>query len=94
MLSTLRKAFWLFGISVFFLILFFPGYAKLQQLRDKNRQLEIKLKKVNVENALLGQELERIQNDPVYQEGIAREKMGVVRKGEIPIKIVPDKRRK
>ena len=94
MLSTLRKAFWLFGISVFLLILFFPGYTKLQQLRDKNRELEIKLRKVNVDNALLAQELERIQNDPVYQERIAREKMGVVRKGEIPIKIVPDKKRK
>jgi cell division protein FtsB len=94
MLSTLRKAFWLFGISVFLLILFFPGYTKLQQLRDKNRELEIKLKKVYVDNALLAQELERIQNDPVYQERIAREKMGVVRKGEIPIKIVPDKKRK
>ena len=94
MLSKLRKAFWLFGISVFLLILFFPGYTKLQQLRDKNRELEIKLKKVYVDNALLAQELERIQNDPVYQERIAREKMGVVRKGEIPIKIVPDKKRK
>ena len=94
MLSTLRKAFWLYGISVFLLILFFPGYTKLQQLRDKNRELEIKLKKVYVDNALLAQELERIQNDPVYQERIAREKMGVVRKGEIPIKIVPDKKRK
>ena len=94
MLSKLRKAFWLFGISVFLLVLFFPGYTKLQQLRDKNRELEIKLRKVNVDNALLAQELERIQNDPVYQERIAREKMGVVRKGEIPIKIVPDKKRK
>ena len=62
--------------------------------RDKNRELEIKLKKVYVDNALLAQELERIQNDPVYQERIAREKMGVVRKGEIPIKIVPDQKRK
>ena len=94
MLSKLRKAFWLFGISVFLLILFFPGYTKLQQLRDKNRELEIKLKKVYVDNALLAQELERIQNDPVYQERIARDKMGVVRKGEIPIKIVPEKKRK
>jgi cell division protein FtsB len=32
-------------------------------------------------------------SDPVYQERIAREKMGVVRKGEIPIKIVPQKKR-
>jgi cell division protein FtsB len=93
MFSTLRKAFWLFGISVFLLILFLPGYTKLQQLRGKNVELEVKLKKVNIENALLAQELERVQNDPVYQEKIARDKMGVVRRGEIPIKIVSDRRR-
>ncbi|MBU0709161.1 MAG: septum formation initiator family protein, partial [Candidatus Omnitrophica bacterium] len=41
-------------------------------------------------NSLLQKELERIKNDPVYQEKIAREKMGVVRKGEIPVKIIPE----
>lgn len=51
--------------------------------------LEIKIKKLSVENALLQQELKRIEKDPVYQEKIVREKMGVVRKGEIPIKILP-----
>ncbi|MGA2774445.1 MAG: septum formation initiator family protein [Candidatus Omnitrophota bacterium] len=93
MFSSLKKAFWLFGISVFLLILFFPGYAKLQRLREKNKELEVKLKKVNIDNALLAQELERVQNDPVYQEKIARDKMGIVRKGEIPIKIVSGKKR-
>ena len=89
MLSILKKAFWLFGIAVFLLVLFLPGYTKLQELRDKNRGLEASIKKLNIENVLLQQELDRIENDPVYQEKIAREKMGVVRKGEIPIKIVP-----
>ena len=93
MLPILKKAFWLFGIAVFLLILFLPGYTKLQELRDKNRDLETKIKKLNIENVLLQQELNRLENDPVYQEKIAREKMGVVRKGEIPIKIVPAKKR-
>ncbi|MDD2688839.1 MAG: septum formation initiator family protein [Candidatus Omnitrophica bacterium] len=93
MLSTLRKAFWLFGLSVFLLIIFLPGYTKLQELRDKNRDLEIKIKRLNIEYSLLKEELKRIETDPVYQEKIAREKMGVVRKGEIPIKIIPDKRK-
>jgi cell division protein FtsB len=93
MFSTLRKAFWLFGITFFMLVLFLPGYTKLQELRDKNRALETKIKRLNIENALLQQELSRIADDPVYQEQIAREKMGVVRKGEIPVKIVPEKRR-
>jgi cell division protein FtsB len=94
MLPVLRKAFWLFGIAVFMFIIFLPGYTKLQELRDKNRGLEVKVKKLVIENALLQQELERIENDPVYQEKIAREKMGVVRKGEIPIKIVPEEKKK
>jgi len=89
MLPILKKAFWLFGSAVFLLVLFLPGYTKLQELRDKNRGLEASIKKLNIENVLLQQELDRIENDPVYQEKIAREKMGVVRKGEIPIKIVP-----
>lgn len=92
MLSILRKAFWLFGISVFLLVLFLPGYTKLQELRDKNRELTAKIKRLSVDNYLLQEEIKRIQNDPVYQEKIAREKMGVVRKGEVPIKVIPEKK--
>ncbi len=87
----IRKAFWLFGVAVFLLIIFLPGYTKLQGLRDRNRDLAIKIRQLSVENALLQQELGRVQNDPLYQEKIVREKMGVVRKGEIPVKIVHPK---
>jgi cell division protein FtsB len=93
MFPILRKAFWLFGIAVFLLIIFLPGYTKLQELKDKSRDLEAKIKRLTIENVLLQQELGRVINDPVYQEKIAREKMGVVRKGEIPIKIIPGKKR-
>lgn len=89
----LRKAFWLFGIAVFLLFIFLPGYTKLQDLRDKNRDLETKIKQLNIENALLEQEVKRVENDPDYQERIAREKMGVVRKGEIPVKLVPSQKK-
>jgi len=91
-LSTLRKAFWLFGFAVLLLILFLPGYTKLQESRVKNRQLEEKFRKIAIENSLLQEELKRIENDPFYQEKIARDKMGVVRKGEIPIKIFSSKK--
>ncbi len=85
----LKKAFWLFGMAVLVLMLFLPGYTKLQELRDKNRTLEQKIRRLNIENVLLQQELSRIESDPVYQERVAREKLGVVRKGEVPVKIVP-----
>jgi len=94
MFATLKKTFWTFGIAALILVLFIPGFAKLQGLREKNVDLEDKIRRLYVENALLQQELRRIENDPVYQERIAREKMGVVRKGEIPIKIIPMKNKR
>ncbi|OGX19034.1 MAG: hypothetical protein A3K83_00565 [Omnitrophica WOR_2 bacterium RBG_13_44_8b] len=93
MLPTLKRAFWLFGLAVFLLVVFLPGYTKLVELKDKNQDLQSKIKRLNIENALLQEELKKVQNDPVYQEKIAREKMGVVRKGEIPVKIIPQKKR-
>ena len=93
MLPTLRRAFWLFGGAILLLVLFLPSYSKLQELRDKNLELEARIKKLSVENVILGQELELIEKDPVYQERIVREKMGVVRKGEIPIRMVPAEKR-
>ncbi len=91
MFHILKKAFWLFGLALSLLIIFLPGYTKLQELKDRNRDLESKVKRLRVENTLLQEELKRIQSDPTYQEKIAREKMGIVRKGEIPIKIIPEK---
>jgi cell division protein FtsB len=93
MLSILKKASGYFAVAAILLILFIPGFAKMQGLRDKNIGLEDKIRRLNIENALLHQELKRMESDPVYKERIAREKMGVVRKGEIPIKIVPQNKR-
>ena len=92
MLTRLRKSFWLFSFAVLLLILFLPGYTKLQESRGKNRRLEDRFRKMAIENSLLQEELKRIENDPFYQEKIARDKMGVVRKGEIPIKIFSSKK--
>ena len=79
---------------VVFLILFLPGFTKMRSLQDKNSDLEDKIRRLNIENALLQQEMRKMASDPVYQERVAREKMGVVRKGEIPIKIVPEKKKR
>jgi cell division protein FtsB len=86
--AILRRGSYLFGSVIVLLIIFLPGYSKLQELRDKNRDLSLRIRKLVVENSLLQQELKRAQDDPLYQEKAAREKMGVVRKGEVPVKIV------
>lgn len=89
MLAFLRRGFWLFGIALLLLLLFLPGYTKLQELRERNRDLVGKIRQLSIENSMLEQEIHRLESDPLYQEKVARDKMGVVRKGEIPIRIVP-----
>ena len=93
MFSILRKGFWLFGIGVLLLVVFLPGFSKLQELRDKNHDMTSKIKRLIVENSLLQEELRLVKDDPVYQELIAREKLGVVRKGEIPLRVVPEQKK-
>ena len=88
MLAVLKKAFGFLAVSFILLAVFLPGYTKLQDLKDRNRDLEDKIARLSRENIILHQELARIQTDPDYQEKIAREKMGMVRKGEVPIKII------
>jgi cell division protein FtsB len=88
-MKRFRKVSWLFGISFTLLVIFLPGYTKVQELRDRNRQLEADIGKIRRENRALAEQIQRIENDPFYQEKIVREKMGVVRKGEVPYKFTP-----
>ncbi len=88
MIVSVKKVVWVSGFILLILILYLPGYTKIQELRDRNVDLQKKIKRLYIENSLLQQEITRIENDPVYQERLARDKMGVVRKGEVPVKIV------
>lgn len=84
-----KKTFLLFGITVFLLVIFLPGYTKLQDLKEKNKELSSNIDKLEKENVLLQSEIMRLQNDPLHQERVIRDKMGVVRKGEVVYKIIP-----
>ena len=73
--------------AVLFLI-FLPGYYKISDLNARNDDLLQKNRRLKEENNLLKNEITRIEKDQVYQEKILREKMGVVRKNEIPVKLI------
>ncbi|MFH1678594.1 MAG: septum formation initiator family protein [Candidatus Omnitrophota bacterium] len=85
-----KTIFWVAGIILVILIIFLPGYTKFQELRDKNKDLETKISAIELENARLGDEILRIQQDPIFQEEVMRQKLGVVRKGEVVYQIVPE----
>lgn len=80
-------------LSIFGLILlgaiFIPGYLKIRRLVKDNRELEKQIEEIKQVNRRLGEEQRRLENDPVYLEKVAREKLGVAKKGEIIYRVLP-----
>ncbi len=67
-------------------IIFLPSLARYQELRIKNDRLEERINVLGKENKRLEEEKLRLETDITYIEKKAREKLGVVRKGEIVLK--------
>lgn len=93
MLKIVKQGSFLLCVGIL-LVIFFPGYAKMQELRQKNRDLEENIKKLQAENLKFSQERERLEKDPEYLERVGREKLGIVKKGEVVYKIINPKQEK
>ena len=78
----LKNAIWLFSLAFVILIIFLPSYARLQDLKQKNAGYEKQIEELKKQNIELTEEKKRLQ-DPVYLEKVAREKMGLIREGEV-----------
>jgi len=68
-------------------VIFLPGYIKFLQLKARNMYLENEISRLEKENIKLHKEKKRLEEDINYVEQVARESMGVTKKGEIPIRI-------
>lgn len=73
-------------------LIFVPSFARYQELCYKNRALENRIKAIREEIKKLEAERIRLQTDISYIEKKARDRMGVVRKGEIVMKKTPAKK--
>jgi cell division protein FtsB len=73
----------LFIFLLALIAIFLPGYSKHQELVQKNRELQDRIDRLEATNKKFRSELDRLENDPSYLEKIAREKMKVIKKGEI-----------
>ena len=84
----LKNAFWLFAIAFCILIFFLPSYTMMQELKQKNSSYERQIYDLKMKNRQLAGEKKLLENDPVYLEKIAREKMGLIKEGEVIYRIV------
>jgi len=70
-------------------IIFIPGYLRIRELSRQNQDLEKQIAEFRQLNKDLKEEQEKLISDPLYLEKVAREKLGVVRKGEVVYKVLP-----
>lgn len=84
------NGFKLFILGVVLLVVFLPGFTKFQDLKQKNESLGAKIRELKAKNLALEQEQQRLQTDSTYLEAEARQKLGVVRKGEVVYRIAPE----
>jgi cell division protein DivIC len=84
-----KNPFILFGLAIVLLLVFLPSYQKMQDLKQKNKEYELKMKELVRENIRLSEEKKLLQNDPAYLEKVARERMGLIKEGEVIYRIVP-----
>lgn len=73
-------------LGIVLAVIFLPPFVKYQQLSWKSRELDGQIKDLKEEIKRLESEKIRLQTDISYIEGKAREKMGIVKKGEIILK--------
>ena len=85
----LKNAVFLFTFAVVVFVLYLPSYTQLQDLRQKNIDLAQQIQELKDKNTELRREKKRLEEDPIYLEKVAREKMGLIKEGEVVFKIIP-----
>ncbi|MCM8773996.1 MAG: septum formation initiator family protein [Candidatus Omnitrophica bacterium] len=88
----LRLIVW--GLFIFILIfialfIYFPDYYRLTKLREENERLRLKIDGLKKEIANLRDDMDKLEEDSFIWEKLARQNLGVVKKGEILVDIVP-----
>jgi len=76
-------------LLVFFLAyLFLSEYLDLRKVGQRSAGIEEENKRLIQENKRLEEEIKALEGDPFYIEKIAREELGMVKKGEIVYEII------
>lgn len=78
-----KIALYVLGILAIVSIVFYPGQSELIKLRSENEQYQKRISLLEERNDELKTELAKMREDPSYIEKKAREKLGIVKKGEV-----------
>ena len=90
----IKNGIFLFILAFFIFAVFVPSYTKMQDLKARNLELESQIKTLEKKNEELAKEKQLLEDDPVYLERVAREKMGIAREGEMVYRLMPEEQEK
>lgn len=79
------------GIGLVIGYIFWPQFMKYEELRRNEKSLELRVEAEESKNARLRHEEHSLRTDPQYVEKVAREKLGLVKPGEMIYKFEEDK---
>ncbi len=85
----IKNALKLFFFAIVVLVVFLPSYSRMQDLKQKNIDYERQIEQLESKKIQLKEEKRLLVEDPVYLEKVARERMGLIREGEVMYKITP-----
>lgn len=85
----LKSALGLFLFCIIVLVIFLPSYTKMQDLKQKEHDSKKQIQQLSKKNRQLKLEKKMLETDPIYLEKVAREKMGLIREGEVVYQITP-----
>lgn len=93
-----RKRFWLIStvivLALGLWLFFFPnGGMRYLELRQEIASVQAETDDLNAHNKALAEEAVKLEKDPSYLEGVARQEYGLVRKNEIVFEF-PKRRRR
>jgi len=85
----IKNAFILFAGAFLILIVFLPTFSRMQDIREKDMKYQQRIAELEAENEQLLEEKRKLEDDPAYLEKVAREKMGLIREGEVVYQLKP-----
>jgi cell division protein FtsB len=85
----IKNVVFLFVVLAAVFVVYLPSYMQMQDLRGRNLTFEKRINDLEAENIRIAEEQNRLKTDPEYFEKIARERMGLIKDGEVVYKALP-----
>jgi len=87
----LKNAILLFVFAFVILMMFMPTFSRMQDIKQKDLEYQARISELELENKRLKVERRLLEDNPDYLEKVAREKMGLIRAGEVVYQLTPEK---